>query len=346
MKISLTYLLKITILILVIGVQSCNQENVDFLGPAIAFAPDDFVVDTFSVSKTAIDFTQDSVVVNAKFSRSVSWILTLKGQKSGAVREMRGLSNELDELVWRGGHDNVEFFKTGESVSAILSFFGSTKTVSESITLTREANLKSCGLFPVGGDFENEAAIDFPSWARFNVADQGVDSAAIDYNGKLVPSVQGKSYYYIKGLGTQPVFVDGIQFLGPWSYTLPANPEEVWLNIHVYGTGDPNLRLDIELQEEDADGSSFGYTGTDDDAFVATVIADHVGWKLFSFKYSDLPSSANADFGGSGNKTHEPDRMKSVVFVLLKNSNPDAPVELYFDYPIWTTGGPFKGCKL
>ncbi len=83
----------------------------------------------------------------------------------------------------------------------------------------------------------------------------------------------------------------------------------------------------------------------DDDAFVAKITLNHKGWKLFSFKYSSLLPSINAAFGGSGNKIMEPNRVTILNLVLTKKSDPDSPVELYFDHPIFTVGGPFDPSK-
>lgn len=326
---------------------ACKKDDVKFIGPGVVYPPDGFNIESFSVSSENVNFESDSVVFNAFFSSSVSWVLTLSGKKSKAQYQMFGLSNKIDNLVWHGQHSGVFFFRTDEEVSAVLSFFGTNQQATKSLTITQAANFKKCGVFPLGGDFENDSQIAQPNWARFNSlnAEQGTASNIIDFAGNVVPPVQGNQYYYVRGLGAQTVFVDGIQFVGRGlSRVLPADANEVWVNIYVYGNGDANARLDMEMQEADADGTSIGYSGTDDDAFVATMILDHVGWKLFSFRYSDLVASANLDFGGSGNKIFEPNELRSFVLVLLKINDPDSPVEAYFDYPIFTVGGPFVPC--
>jgi hypothetical protein len=324
---------------------SCKREEVNFLGPAYISAPEGFAVTSFAATPSSVDFSSSFVEFNATFTHTVSWILTIKGQKSGALHEIRGMSNGLDNVPWRGTHDELAFFRRGETVTATLSFFGTSLTAATDIYISVAPDFSACGTFPKDGDFEDAPKITFPNWARFNVAEQGVDSMAVDFNGNIVPSIQGNNYYYIRGLGSQPVFVDGIQYIGLLSPALPADPDNVWANIYLYGTGDPNTLVNFELQEEDFDGTSPGYTGTDDDGFVATINAGHVGWKLFSFKYSSLLPSGAKDFGGSGNKIHEPHNLKFLVVVLLKANNPDKPVEIYFDYPIITVGGPFKPCK-
>ncbi len=331
--------------IILVLLLSCKRAKEPFLGPSYISAPSDFSVTSFTGTPNPVNFLTNSVAFNATFSNSVSWTLTITGQTSGAFHKLKGISNGFTDLVWTGNHDGVVFFRKGENAVATLSFFGTSYTSSISIAITQVPDYTTCGTFALYGDFESPVNVTFPNWAKFNVSEQGVDSMAVDFNGNIVPSVQGKNYFYIRGLGTQQVFVDGIQYIGSITPVLPSDPTTVWVNMFIYGTGNPNTAVELEYQESDIDGTSNGYSGTDDDAFVAKIDVNHVGWKLFSFQYSKLVPSLNADFGGSGNKIHEPNRLRSFDLILLKKSNPDAPVEVYFDYPIITVGGPFKPCK-
>ncbi len=342
--------------ILVLLLFSCSREKTDYLGPSYISAPQGFGVTSFTATPSPVDFTVNPVLLNATFTNSVSWTLTIRGQKSGAIFERKGISNGLSNEEWTGTHDGIFFFRKGETAIATLSFFGTDLTYSVPVIITKPRNFASYGQFPLVGDFENPLLVEpqppaySPYWASFNYPTaipnvvQGVDSVAIDYQGNSVPSVEGSKYYYIKGKGDQQVFVSGIQYFGALTPVLPATPDNIWVNMYVYGTGDKNTAIELEYQESDIDGYP-GYQGYDDDAFVAHINIEHKGWKLFSFKYSSLYPSLNADFGGSGNKIHEPNRLRSFVMVLLKRSNPDAPVEVYVDYPIITVGGPFNPSK-
>lgn len=355
MKLLFRFSIAITLLI-IITVLSCTRKSTDYIGPAYISAPEGFAVISFTSSVTTADFNPASAVTfDAAFTSSVSWTLTLTGQTSGAVRVFQGISNGFAGLQWFGEHDGVYFFRKDENVTATLSFFGTT-TMGQTpapITITEAPVYTVCGgKFSRYGDFEDATKITGANnWFPFSNpttpianVDQGVASAAIDYTGHVVPSVEGKQYYYIKGLGAQPTFVSGMQYTRTSSFTgLPADASQVWVNIYLYGTGDPNAGVELEYQESDIDGAP-GYQGTDDDAFVARITLNHKGWKLFSFKYSDLTPSLNADFGGSGNKIHEPDRLRSWDIVVVKKTNANSPIEVYFDYPIISVGGPFKPC--
>jgi hypothetical protein len=336
---------------------ACHRKEVDFLGPAFISAPEGFAVTSFTATPASIDFTSGSVAFNAAFTNTVTWTLTITGQKSGAVHVIRGVSNGLTNIVWTGKMDGVAFFKIGETATATLTFFGTSLTSSVNINIIAVPDYRTCGGFAPGGDFEALAVS--PLWHPFNVPPipnvvQGISATEMDYKGNKVVAIQGNRYYFIRGLGNQANFVSGIQydpgapkFTTIFTPALPANADIVWVNMYIYGTGDPNAQVQLEYQEADAsDTKSPGvYKGTDDDAYVTYITLDHIGWKLFSFQYSKLTPSLNALFGGSGNKIHEPNTLRSFDLVLVKQSNPNSPVEVYFDYPIITVGGPFKPCK-
>ncbi len=341
----------LTFSVLLILLLACSRKKADFLGPAYISAGEGFDVTSFTATPSPVDFTLESVTLNATFTKSVTWKLAITGDKSGALYEVEGVSGGLENVLWKGNNSGVSFFRAGETATATLSFFGTSATWSTTITIKKVPNFTAYGQFPTWGDFENRRKINQANlWFPFGGVGVtwGVDSMAIDYSGNLVPSVQGKGYYFIKGLGTQPQFVSGIQSAA-LTTPLPATPDNIWVNMYIYGTGDANAGVELEYQEKDADGtdnSGSGYQGTDDDAFVTYITLSHKGWKLFSFKYSDLTITKNKEFGGCcGNRIHEPERLVSFDLILVKKTNPDAPIEVYFDYPIITVGGPFDPSK-
>lgn len=340
------YLFCITSLAL-LATTSCKREDAEYLGPAVVYAPADFNVADFTVSDTIANFTNGDILFNASFSSFVSWELTVVGLESKAIKSFQGKSDNITDLAWNGGNDGVFFFREGEAVSAKLIFYGTLLMPKIDLVVDKAADLSVQGSLLKAGDFELRDSTSL--WYSFegipNVESKR-DSIAKDYSGKRVNAVQGKSYFSIRGMGdpAQTAFVTGVEYAGLIRPKLTENAEEVWFNVYVYGSGDANMRLDIEMHEDDIN-TLRGYNGKMDDSFVGTVIMSHKGWKLFSFKYSDLPASVNADFGGSGNKIYEPHRIAAVAFILLKATDPTSPVEVYFDYPIFTVGGPFDPSK-
>ncbi len=351
-------------IILFIALLACKRDKVDVLGPSYISAPKGFSVSSFTYATNtmpSVDFATDKVLFDATFSDNVSWIITITGKKSKAVHKITGTSKGFTGQQWTGKHDEVIFFRKGETATATLSFYGTSISSSMDILVTDVPDYTTCGIFAQFGHFEDTSAVlpyyVNPSsnnhyslyYASFNFPDsianesQGIDSVAVDYNGNLVPAAQGEKYYYIKGLGAQNVFVSGLQYKGAIFPIPDANPYNVWVNLLVYGTGDANASIDLEYQE--ADDGGINYIASIHDAWVAHITLDHVGWKLFSYRYSDLVRSSNKLFGGSGNGIQQPQNLRNFDVVLLKKSNPNSPVEVYFDYPIITMGGPFKPCK-
>jgi hypothetical protein len=331
-------------------VVACNRKVTEYIGPAYLTAPEGFAVLDFKADSASKHFRPSTPLkYSATFTSSVSWTLTLTGNQSGAVHVLNGLSNGFTDLEWWGEHDGVMFFKTGETVTAQLSFIGTSLTATNNTLIAQAANFKTCGKFSAFGDFEITSKITGPNkWFAFNSPTpipnvvQGVASAEVDRNGNTVKAPEGNQYYFIKGKGNQSTFVSGIQATASLS-GLPADTNNVWVNMYLYGTGDPNAGVELEYQEADQPGDGI-YDPEVDDAFVARITLDHIGWKLFSFKYSDLTPSLNLKFGGNGNKKREPNRIRSWDIVLVKKTDPNSPIAVYFDYPIITVGGPFKPC--
>lgn len=330
---------------------SCKKRNLDDIkGPSIIAAPDGFEVLSFSVSNHNPDFAQeDTANFNASFSDPVSWILTIEGQASGAKKEYRSVGDGItgSKARWQGRHDEAHFFRAGEKAVATLSFFGTSTTWSDTLTIEGTRNYKSYGFFPEGADFEDPDAISYPEWAAFDQesAEQGVGRTQRTLDGKLVTAVQGERYYYMRD---QPLkdaqFIDGIRIDSLESSnfpSIPSNPEEVWVNIYVYGTGNDNVQFNFEFHEADADDPEPGHQQPSDDSYIANISGDHTGWQLFSFKYSNLSASGAAEYGGSGNGVHEPHRIERIQFGLLKSNDNSERVEVFFDFPIITIGGPF-----
>ncbi|MDF2457514.1 MAG: hypothetical protein K0R51_3507, partial [Cytophagaceae bacterium] len=304
---------------------------------------------------------------NASFTAStvpvtVSWVLTIVGPNSGAMYQVSGTGSSFTNIQWGGSHTGLFFFRTGETAKATLSFMGSSLTKTIDVLIKRQASFNTCdATYPRNADFEAPVQVLPPSgnWASFNYpkgqilnVDQGITGIdddttqfQFDRNGNRVPSVQGKNFYYIKGLGESASFVSGLMYeSGAATPVTSADPNDVWFNVYVYGSGDLNAGLDLEFHEADLPGDN-AYDGKVDDSWNYHLELKHTGWKLISFKYADLTLSNNPDLGGHGNKKMEPNRFRHVAFVLLKKLNPNAPVEVFIDYPIFTYGAPFKPCK-
>lgn len=358
----------LAIILVLVVVIACTRKNPEFIGPSYVDAPEGLLA-TFStaapVPLLGVDFgLNQKVNFNASFSASagpatVTWFLTIVGPQSGAIYQVSGTGSSFNNIQWGGSHTGLFFFHTGETATATLSFMGSPLKESLNVLIKRQASFNSCGTYPKNADFETPNQVLPPSgnWASFNYPAgtivnvrqgiTGIDSTnfRLDRLGNLITAVQGRNYYYMGGFGDSPSFVTGLEYLSMASTPITsADPNNVWFNVYVYGSGDINAGLDIEFHEADLPGDG-GYTGKIDDSWIYHLELKHTGWKLLSFKYADLAISTNPDLGGHGNKIMESNRLREVAFVLLKKLKPNAPVEVFIDYPIFTYGAPFKPCK-
>lgn len=124
------------------------------------------------------------------------------------------------------------------------------------------------------------------------------------------------------------------------------DPTKVYLNVFVYGNGDGS-KINIALKEDEGDDGQFN--GNDDEFFQKVVVVDFVGWKLFSFPYSEFGYQKNPPdkghpvaFDGSlSNKIREPQKLQQVQFGLVAGTLGGIG-QFIIDYPTLTLGGPLK----
>lgn len=402
------------------------------------FKADSFTVSTNGANSNSIDFTSSGVVsFKAQFNQPVSWTLVIRGERSGAYREFSGLSSKLDATnsTWKGGHNGIFFFKRNERCFAELSFLGTKYVVRDTFTVTRPKNFNNIaeGVNLINtADFEDTVGanrpLQFP--AQFSFLESATNLAALPeaykslsalYIGKSavvtiknsnvdkmvegnrcfsmsgVPDSVGKgkcdATFYFAG-AVQHRYYNRGGFLTTWS-----NPEDIWLNIYLYGddttmnslvsfqfheTDATNDKLkpattlngsitqaqrdtiriyqrsgplqefcNARVQENEVTVSQFGRFGytlrnrhdpASDDSWEISIRPDTKGWKLYSFRLSDLNAAIVAGSGGSGNKIKEPTRICRVQLALIASS-PRVFSKMIFDYPTITLGGPFDPSK-
>lgn len=321
---------------------SCKRTD-DIVGPEFNVATENFeFISGISTNTSSVDFSNsETVTFTAEFNEQITWTITITGQTSGAVRTISGTSNSIDASsgVWNGNHDDLYFFRTGETVDVVLSVLGSTETTSTTMTVTDVKDFAVSGLvYTINGENKFDGTVD--GWTVFS-------STKVKTASDIL-AVQGSGSLFMSGAG-EPDFITGANknFTGTTglpSY-LPSDPDSVWINIYVYGQGDANTKVEFACKEADADEGNTKYGEATDDAMGAEIIASHTGWKLFSIQYSALKPSVAADFGGSGNKVHEPHRIDLLQIGLL-TLDPEATKSVYVDFPVITVGGPFDPSSL
>ena len=333
----------IGILSIVAVFTACNRKD-GFIGEEYKVAPEGFyVVSAVTASPDPVDFTTQTVTIDATFSHTVSWAITIRGVQSGAIKKMSGLSQTLaasGKNIWNGSHDGLYFFKSGEQAIIEVSFLGTSITTSDTITITTARNFSNVGV--VIGAFEGASLAPFGG--PYIDAGEGIFGGL---DNTIVPNLQGDKSVTFHGIDNNSSYyiMNSNRVLTPAEIAqFSSDPDSVYLNVYVYGYGSqyPTARLNFSFAE-DENGSGAHQPATED-SYDFAINVTHTGWKLFSIKYSELAVSTAALFGGSGNKVKEPNRVKEVSFALI-DGGPGNEAKLSFDFPIITFGAPFDPSK-
>lgn len=367
---------KLIYLILAVACLSCVKDRPEGIGEQIVPAPEGFAVMSGGVSFSTsdeVDFDADSVYLQATFNSVVTANIEITGLSSGAKRTMLVLDNKLDHTnsTWFGEFDSgtTTFFRSGEEVEVSVSFYNSelifknTMKIGKALSYGKSANLILVDPRESGNNgFEN--TVSDPWWFDSNTA-RSHKGEAITQRRNDIAAPQGK--YYMELTGKAPSggtyiggssygsFSDGPDLTKGKFYQLPSNPDSVWFNFYVYGESESITDLYVVFHESDAGTKSNGDPEDDahvkgrDDGVQFLQKFNHEGWKLFSYKYSDLPfatycipptDGSPGDGGGCGTKSYDSDRIKVVSF-SLQSEQKELPVSAKVDYCMFTIGKPF-----
>ncbi|MFN3404285.1 MAG: hypothetical protein ACK40G_09350 [Cytophagaceae bacterium] len=316
-------------------------------GPEYASAPNDFYVagNSFHANPEVVNFKTGKVIFTASFTHRVSWTIEVKGLSSGAVKYIKGLSSSIGETnaSWDGGSDNLIFFAKNEKCEAVLSFLGSSVTLSDTITI-QQVKVYDGILIQ---DFDGKGIITERFWYSYS-DNQKTNKDEIsfpapdkrDYNltaliSNELPAVQGKWYLNVRGKDyNENWYVGGCglytenSFLGSNIYALSSDPDEIYLNAFVSSNFPYQTAISFSLSEPDDNIQ---------DIFNINMNIDWVGWKLLSIKLSSFSLSPNSKGDGKIN-------IKRLQGLGLAPSPRAAGAEcdINVDYIIFTKGSPLK----
>lgn len=359
---------KILIVFCLFVFSDCKRttKDLDFFGPAYRVAPANFSVtgNSFTCNKSSVNFNKvvgngfDSVFFKATFSDSVSWTITLT-QASGAMKVITGLSNKIDQFnaKWNGSSSNIYFFKRKELVTAVISFLGS------DIKLTTTLDILQVFLY-------NGKTINGVKYTLLDDFDGGsafVNGTSTKLTGSTYPDlqdinivsdfdslikIQGKFSYmmsgtdlnknsYLAGMNEEPLLA--LYVVG--EMLTVTDPNDLFVNLYIYGTGKPNSAIEIKAYELDtlsnASIPGYVYDQKYNDGWLNDIIIDWTGWKLVQLNYSKFQRARDPKMGGSGNGIKEPNKITGFAASLLSQPVIGASVDLRFDYVILSEHGTF-----
>ena len=344
-------------------VTACNTNDGDILGAEVFIPSDAFEVTTpFQLNTDQVNFENSEVVTSiATFNERVTGDVTFTGLTSGATHSYGFTANELDASTfqWRGGHNNNTFFVTGETVVAELSFLSSNIKFFDTVVVDQEFLFSTDEIIhsevgnPGPEDPTNISAGNF-FWFFANNNNFDPEQSffvQLDSTGSEdgVDALQGSRYVRMQGVRPVGQFITsasaGARTDGVFYWDLPEDPNNVWVNVYAYGNGldDPGTDFIIALLEADGGpGADDNATGGEDDQYNFFVTFNHIGWKLFSIRYADLPIGT---FLANGNGIREPNRLKVLSYNLQSQGPIGETAVARFEMPMFTIGGPFDPSK-
>lgn len=399
-----------------LAIVSCKKYP-DTVGPTYYSAKPDFAVtnNSFGIksavagSTEQIDFTEASGhFFEAEFNQKVDWTLKITGKTSGAYKIIKGSSSKIDasNTNWRGGHSGTFFFRKGETCQAVLSFLGSDYVISDEFVMNKVFNFNRFedGIILVNScDFEvgavGTATNKFPKQFAFIEASniKGVNKI-YDFEG--AGSVEGSKCYYLANTpnSTGKEQCDATNYFGgaiqhryfgansqtgrPNFLTSWTNPDEIWVNVYIYGNEETMAsQVSFQLHEADStnevskpitydpkgnkndpawckarvcetysDATLIGRTTANkhdppsDDSWEINIKPDTKGWKLYSIPLSSISAAVGSNAGNKGNKIKEPSRIARVQLGLVA-VKPSQFTSMIVDYATVTKGGPFNPDK-
>lgn len=327
----------IRILPLLILIASCKRDNKQFEGPSLEDLNGPFaMVKPFTASKTAADFSKgETITFGAEFTKQCDWTITIYGDLSKARKIISGKSRTVDagNATWEGTTTILPAFRT-EPCKAVLKIAG----VTDSFSLNLGVNGVRVPKGLVIADFESGLNIKWNTFIQ--------SGANMDFKVKTDAfSVQGKNYLNMAGTVSWDWLIGLIDFpasaYGLPTLALSTVPEDVYFNCLIYGDATPNpSRVLFQFKEDDNNNKTFDPSA--DDQFDKEIIVNWQGWKLVSFKYSDLIHLSNGQPApNNGNNRHNPNSIVTLSMLHLANPSMGA-AGTKIDYLIFTDKSPLQ----
>ncbi|MBY0426454.1 MAG: hypothetical protein K2Q22_12510, partial [Cytophagales bacterium] len=192
------------------------------------------------------------------------------------------------------------------------------------------------------------------------------ERAVVSFNKQYSKQkVQGSYSYFLEGIdynfNTYVAGTNTVSLTALAGKVMSTDPNNVYINMYVYGFGTQNTAMNIVLYELDsltnsknyllryatgynADGSNYTLDQNKNDVWQILIPVDWTGWKLVSIKYNQFRK--HNTLGHLGNNKFEPNKLVGMAAELASSPNMvTTKVSVAFDYVTITEGGPFSTDK-
>jgi len=355
---------------LLLSLASCKKNSDKFLGPEYVEASENFAIENndFAIwrknkNNTAIiqpiinglaTYAANSHFYKAKFNERVSWTVTVSADGNPAKRVIKGLSDELniDNTLWDGGSSNDYFFNIDDSITIELTVAGSSIALKKRMKVTGVKGYRYTD--PVTGmkyylvdDFEGAYA-ETTGLSDFYVDLLDIGGGNTGNKSFTDVKVQGKYSYRMYGKD-----VNNNTYLGscntysvndfPLGTFTTNNPDSLFVNMYIYGTGKPNSTISIMVFENDKEfplQTGYNYLDIQFDRWIYFAPVTWTGWQLVSIPYSSFKRPGSGS--GKGDNKLTPSKLCGLALELDSYPEGGYEVEAMFDMLVITQGGPFK----
>lgn len=315
---------------------SCQHETEVFDGPSLIDRFGEFQIKTdLAASASTVDFSAgERVHFTAEFSKNIAWLLRITGKETGAVKEIEGFSNLLDQenSLWNGTVTDLPFFNTEDVTVELI--------IPEEDSLTVSTEVSVTGLRTYEGslitDFEMDPGASlFQGNFEFELTGlTGIQDATI------ATPAQGDKFYFFEGTDNVVAnFFVGLIRISPsingeQYFSMPSTvPEQAYFNCFLYGELTPNTIAVIQFFT-DTNGDGEFTDGTDQSFQVAGDFPiDFEGWKHIHHTMADI-----------GMSEEQVSQIVAIQILLISNlngqPNPPLPVKFGIDYMTFTKDQP------
>lgn len=317
---------------------SCERDIAQE-GPLLVDLYADFeYVEELTISDKEVDFTNNSVIFNAKFNKQTNWELTITGLSSKGKKMISGLSREMNasNAEWDGTTTELPMFKS-EKCLIDLYIPETDQHTYDTVEITAPKTNEGFLI----ADFED--GIINPDWTP-----PFVQSGA-DMSFRVVQDTVAAhgDYYYDMGGAVNWDYLIGLLYIDADAYDnnvtfpLSGNPDEVYFNFMLWVPDDiSNAIVLFQFREDENEDGSF--SDTDEDMWSYELTEFESGWQHISVKYSDLVNLVNGQPADpNGNALHEPDKLSQIQLLFLADPSTGYS-QAFLDYMIFTEGEPLN----